>query len=176
MKPKFPAWIYTVIVVMGIYCSERKPFVDGTVVAPAPKTTQIAKPGSHYNDTILVHSNSAVFYSPDSIQLQEIKSFNDSRVFEGIMHECFYQQRNARNVLKMEYPGIKIVEVKNARYLLFRKESKETEVIDLNRQNDPCGLFLFDPARSPKLADMMNIESELGFYFSKNRHKLQKNG
>ncbi len=155
-----------IIVMMGIYCSERRPFVDGTVAAPGGITTQLAKPGSHYNDTIWINSNSAVFYSPDSIQLQEIKTVTDSRVFEGIMHECFYQQRNARMVLKTDYPGIKIIEVNNARFLAFKKESKETVVIDLNR-HDPCGLFLFDPAQSPKLADMMNIESELGFYFYK---------
>jgi hypothetical protein len=39
-------------------------------------------------------------------------------------------------------------------------------VIDLNTQNDPCGIFIFDGHKKAKLADMTNIDSELGFYFS----------
>jgi hypothetical protein len=37
----------------------------------------------------------------------------------------------------------------------------------LNDKNDPFGIFLFDGVQSPRLVDMTNIESELGFYFSK---------
>ena len=43
----------------------------------------------------------------------------------------------------------------------------EKNTIDLNTQNDPCGILLFDGRQAPRLVDMTNIETELGFYFSK---------
>jgi hypothetical protein len=30
-----------------------------------------------------------------------------------------------------------------------------------------CGIFLFDGKKEPELADMMNIDTALGFYFEK---------
>ena len=70
-------------------------------------------------------------------------------------------------VLKKNYPDVEIRDVINARYLLFNKTDGRKELIDLNDKNDPCGLLLFDSRHSPRLVDMTNIESELGFYFSK---------
>jgi hypothetical protein len=125
------------------------------------------KPPCSFSDTIKISVPSAVFFTPDSLQLEKIKAITDSMIFDGIMHDCFYQQRNSRIVLSKYYPRIKIIEVINVRYLLFEKKGSEKEYIDLNTKNDPCGIFLFDAAKAPKLIDMTNIESELGFYFSK---------
>jgi len=43
----------------------------------------------------------------------------------------------------------------------------KVEVIDLNTKNDPCGLFVFNGQKPPLLVDMTNIDTDLGFYFSK---------
>ena len=82
------------------------------------------------------------------------------------MHDYFYQMRNARLVLKKYYPNIKIKEVKNVRYLLFERADGKKEYVDLNTKDEPCGLFIFDGKKEPKIVDMMNIDTELGFYFS----------
>ena len=125
------------------------------------------KPSSSYSDTVEIILSSAVFYNPDSLQLEKIKAVTDAGVFESTIHEFFYQMRNSRMVLRKYYPHIEIREVKNARYLLFKKTDGLKELIDLNDKNDPFGIFLFDGRHSPRLVDMTNIESELGFYFSK---------
>lgn len=124
------------------------------------------KPPSTYNDIAEIDYPAAVFYSPDSVQLQKIKEITDPGVFESTMHDCFYQMRNARGVIKKYYPHIKIVEVSKVRYLLFKKTGPG-ERIDLNEKNDPCGLFLYDGNQPARLVDMTNIDSELRFYFSK---------
>ena len=87
-------------------------------------------------------------------------------IFESMVHDCFFQMRNSRMVLKKNHTQVKIIEVKNARYLLFINAAGEKEAIDLNTKNDPCGLFIFDGVKAPRLVDMTNIDSELGFYFS----------
>jgi hypothetical protein len=154
------------MMMLGLYCTSRQQNIDQPKDNNAAKPGKKTKPASSYNDTIMISSPAAVFYSPDSLQLQKIKSTTESQVFEGTMHECFYQMRNSRMVLKKDYPAVRIIEMKNARYLLFKKSNNENELIDLDKKNDPCGIFIFDAMHSPRLVDMTNIETELGFYFS----------
>ena len=88
-------------------------------------------------------------------------------IFESSIHDCFYQMKYSRNVLQRSWPEIKIVEIRNVRFVLFIFKNGNKECIDLNTKNDPCGIILFDGNKQAKLADMTNIDSELGFYFSK---------
>ena len=41
------------------------------------------KPGSSFRDTLSVDFPVAVFYSPDSLQLEKIKAITNPRTFEG---------------------------------------------------------------------------------------------
>jgi hypothetical protein len=134
---------------------------------PKPVPVIKSKPPSNYPDTLLVEEKAAVFFYPDSIQLKKIEEITDKTVFESTTHESFYQIRNSKIVLKENWPGLKIIEAKNTRFLLFRKSNAATTVIDLDTKNDAYGLFLFDGKKGPHFADMMNIETELFRYFSK---------
>jgi hypothetical protein len=131
----------------------------------APKPLIIKKPPSSFNDTVVIDREAAVFYNPDSLQMQKIKSVNEERVYATITHDCFYMMQNARDVIRKFWPRIRIVEVVRARYLLFVRNNKNKICIDLNAKNNICGLFLFDPKKNPELADMPNINTSLGFYF-----------
>lgn len=107
----------------------------------------------------------AVFYNPDSVQLARIKAITAFKEFESEQHNCFYLMRNARMVLKKYWPQIRMIETSRARYLLFVKDNTNRILIDLDKQGDMCGIFLFNGASSPELADMMNIDTALRFYF-----------
>lgn len=131
------------------------------------KFRNIKKPPSSFNDTIIVSRKSAVFYNPDSLQMEKIKSVNEKMIFATITHDCYYQMQNARNVIRQYWPHIRIIEVIKARYLLFVKADNSKIYIDLNAKNDICGLFLFDPKKNPEIVDMPNIDTFLGFYFGK---------
>jgi hypothetical protein len=124
------------------------------------------KPSSGYSDTLKIDSRSAIFYYPDSLQLERIKAVTDKNVFDGSMHEYFYQFKYVHNELNKYWPGIKIVEAKNVRYLLFIKADKSSEIIDLDTKYDPYGLFIFDPKKNPVPLELTNAPSEIGFYFS----------
>ena len=123
------------------------------------------KPSSNYRDSLHINSPAAVFYHPDSLQLLRIKATMDSTVYDATMHEFFYQMRNARIVIKKNKPGLKIIEAKNCRYLVFHKKDGTAEFIDLDTKNDAYGLFLFNLNKSPLLVDIMNIDTALSFYF-----------
>ncbi len=154
-------------VVLYISCSSspRNPATDAG--KNDDKNTLKRKPPASFSGTITIDFPAAVLYTPDSLQFEKLKAITDTLIFESIMHEYFYQMKNSRIVLKKYYPRIKIMEVKNARYLLFKKADGQKEYIDLNTKNDPCGMFIFDGRKDPILVDMTNMESELGFYFSK---------
>lgn len=124
------------------------------------------KPPSSFGDTLIVSGKSAVFFNPDSLQLEKIKNITEKMVYESNIHDCFYQMRNARMVLKKYWPRIKVTETTTNRYLLFVKTDKTSTIIDLDSKGDMCGLFLFDGNKKPEFADMMNIETALDFYFA----------
>jgi len=126
----------------------------------------IKKPPSSFGDTVIIDRESAVFYDADSLQMVKIKSVNEERIYATITHDCYYQMQNARKVIRQQWPRIKVVEVIKARYLLFVKRDKSRICIDLDSKNDICGLFLFKPTKDPELADMPNIDTSMGFYFS----------
>jgi hypothetical protein len=127
----------------------------------------IKKPGSSFNDTLIIKSNSAVFYIPDSVQMEKIKKINKKEIFDLLSHNCHYQMQNAWQVIKKDWPQIKIIETSTYRFLLFEKANKDKRCIDLNDKNDICGLFLFDRMKDPVLVDMPNINTQLRLYFSK---------
>lgn len=128
---------------------------------------QQIKPSSSYQDSLSIDARSTVFYQPDSLQLERIKSVTDPGIFEGSMHEYFFQQRNAQIEIKRDYPDLKIIHSQNVRFLVFRKNNNTSEVIDLNKFNDAYGLFIFDPDSIPVLVDMTNLGSAIYPYFYK---------
>ena len=73
--------------------------------------------------------------------------------------------RNARMVLKKYWPHIHIIETSEYRYLLFIRADNSQTCIDLDTQQDMCGILLFDRKKEPELIDMMNVDTALGFYF-----------
>ena len=125
------------------------------------------KPPTIFLDTLKIDSQAAVFYYPDSLQLEKIRAKLGASTFDAIMHEYFYQLRYVHNVLNEYRPRIPIVEARNVRFLLFIKADKSSEIIDLDTKYDPYGLIIFDPQKKPSQLDLTNAASEIGFYFSK---------
>ncbi len=151
-------------------CNNNSAEKNKPIVTPEHKTLArkfISKPPSSFEDTLPIKNPCAIFYKPDSIQLEKIKAINKPMVFEGLMHDCFFQMRYSHIVLKKYYPKIKIIETTKARYLLFVKEDKSDSCIDLNSNNDICGMYIFNTKKNPQLVDMTNVDTELDFYFKK---------
>ena len=165
-KSGWLVWLMLIVSLMPSGCHQP----DGKQTAPlaqkpARRPAIIEKPGSSFSDTLRIEGRAAVLFNPDSIQGLKIKAVNEKAVYATITHDCFYQMQNARKVIRQQWPEIQLIEVTSIRYLLFVKADKSTVCIDLNRVNDICGIFMFDPAKNPQLVDMPNIETVLNFYF-----------
>jgi hypothetical protein len=155
------------MIILLIACSE--PSSDKKLIRTKIEKKAIPdkKPSSSFRDTLKINSPAAVFYRPDTLQLEKIKLATDAKIFDGTMHEYFYLIRNAHNVLRKYYPNLKIIDAQNFRYLLFIKADKSVDCIDLDAIRESYGLFIFNSNKLPQFVDMANIDSALGFYFSK---------
>ena len=116
----------SVIVAMHICicsCNDGPAIQNGSaqqaVSQPKAKAPIIKKPVSSFQDTLTIQTLSAVFYNPDSLQLEKIKAVNEPQIYATITHDCFYQMQNARIMIKKDWPKIDIIDNSNARYLLF---------------------------------------------------------
>jgi hypothetical protein len=156
-----------IILLSLLACRHQKNKIETPKDNGKPGNKTIIKPPSIFSDTLKIESKAAVFYYPDSLQLMKIKAGMDTAVYYAIMHEYFSQARYAHIEINKNWPGIKIIDAKHVRYLLFIKAGNNKEIIDLDTKYDPYGLFLFHPSKEPILADMMNINTELNFYFVK---------
>ena len=168
-KTKTPVKLFRTVLFLAvahICCSDPASQQHNLEKQAQPGKERMKKPASNYPDTIHINAPAAIFYNPDSMQLKKIKEIIERQNFETAIHECFYQMKNARQVITKFYPGIKIIEISNARYLLFHKPGGGHEVVDLDQEDEFCGIFLFDGSQSPQHVQMMNIETELGVYFS----------
>lgn len=163
---KYPVLVYWLFFFLWVSCNEANKQMASEPKNGTGKLPFKQKPPSSFSDTLLIEASSAVIYQPDSVQLLKIKTVTDSMVFKGSLHEFFYQIRNARMVLKKHYRDIKVIEAKNVRWLSFVKRNGEKTFFDLDTIGDPFGMILFDGFQIPKLVDMTNIDSELGFYFT----------
>ena len=142
------------------------------IVSYEAKTETIAevkqvstKPGSSFQNMLIITESCALFYKPDSVQKQKIKAVTESQIFESSMHDFFYLQRYARKFLKEHWRGLKIIEAKNVRFLFFIKKDRSSEIIDLDKLDDSYGLILFNRIKSPLQIDMANVETEVPDYF-----------
>lgn len=165
---KFFLHVFTsIFVIIYLYsCTNTNSSKKNKTKLPAtPHAVRYKKPPSSYNDTLVINNISAVLYNPDSLQLNKIQAIIEKELYETDVHNCFYLMRNARIVLKKYWPRIHVIESSEYRYLLFIKADNSQTCIDLNSKEDMCGIFLFDRKKEPELIDMMNIDTDLGFYF-----------
>ena len=74
----------------GIVLSCNTHGSNPTVAVKAAATAiRLTKPPSSHQDTLIVRGNAAVFYYPDSLQLNKYKAAIDSNAYKSIDHEFF---------------------------------------------------------------------------------------
>lgn len=156
---------FLVTVLIIISCADQPGNINKDPGTKQQKVNKVTKPPSSFTDTLVIKVSAAVFFRPDSLQLLKLKAITSSKDFESETHNWYYQVRNARMVIGKNWPQVHIMETFRARYLLFIKKDQQKAMIDLDKQGDMCGIFLFDGKKDPELVDMMNIDSFLGFYF-----------
>jgi hypothetical protein len=58
-----------------------------------------------------------------------------------------------------------VIHAEDKKYLKFISPDKSLTVINLDTLTDPWGMFLFNPGKKPRLADITSIEEEYNKYY-----------
>ncbi len=158
-------WVALLICIKGFLpgCSGQQE-TDKENKESKPEPQVILKPGSSFQDTLIVNTRSVVFFNADSVQQEKFSKVISVGSFESIKHDCFYQMGNVRTVIKNDWPKVEVNEAFNKRYVLFIKRDGSKVYIDLDKL-DVCGVILFNGIKDPQTVDMTNIETELRYYF-----------
>lgn len=126
------------------------------------------KPKSTVSDSMVILGRAAVFYYPDSIQLNKIKSITDPQIADGTMHELQFQIKYSKKIIRSNWRELNILDARNVRFLVFKKDTGNQIIIDLDTFDDPYGLFVFNGNKAPVWIDMTNLEQGLHYYFNVN--------
>jgi hypothetical protein len=114
-------------------------------------------------DTLTIDKKAAVYYQPDSLQMEKrMKRVGESDFREGMDDYIYYINISTEY---LEKQGLRIIDAKNKKYLRFVMTDKKEKLIKLDTLEELWGIYLFDPKKKPHYADIIEIEEDYKKYF-----------
>jgi hypothetical protein len=114
-------------------------------------------------DTLVITYQSAVIFAPDSFKInKQIKAVGEENYKIGYDDEAGLFQQADEFFESVKLPS---VFADSCNYLKFVQQNGTITIIKTDSLKDLYGLFLFDPKKSPKLADVTMAEEEYAKYF-----------
>lgn len=166
--PNFISWGFCIAVAIQFsHCkspSQRKE--ENTSNFKKADTVVPGKPPSSFPDTLIIRSSAAVLYEPDSVQLLNLRAITDSGVFAATLHEYEYQIKTSIAYFAKYRPELPVIHARQVRFLHFVQQNQKDTIIDLNKNGDAYGLYLFRNGYPPYKVEMTNIDTEVPSYFS----------
>ena len=121
------------------------------------------EPRGKVSDTLIIDKKAAVFFQPDSIQIEKReKEIGEENFYIGADDYLFYMHTANDFLDSLKFP---ILEIKDKKYLWFINADKSQTIIKLDTLPELWGIYLFDPSKRPKLVDMTIIDEEYKSYY-----------
>jgi hypothetical protein len=115
-----------------------------------------------YADTLFIDSRAAVFFQPDSLTIEKKIKEQGEEFLLGMDDYLHYMSESQEY---LEKQGVPILHAKGEKYLKFTMADKSFKVINLRKQEDLWGVYLFDPNKKPHYADILDMEEDFKKYF-----------
>lgn len=131
--------------------------ITDTTTAPSP----IIMAGA---DTLVVTRKAAVFYEPDSMQIEKRKqAVGEDDFYTGVEDYAYYLNAAHDFLADTKLP---IMEAKSKKVMEFIGNKQTKQFIKMDTLSDLWGIYFFDPAKgNAKQVDMTMIEEEYKAYF-----------
>jgi hypothetical protein len=113
-------------------------------------------------DTLTIAKTAAVFYQPDSLQIQKRMKRVGETDFRIGMDDYIYSVNTSVEFLQKQ--GLPVFDAKSKKYLKFVSPGKEAQIVRLDTLQELWGMYLFDPKKKPLAVDMTVIEDEYKNY------------
>jgi len=136
---------------------------DTTLKVDTLKEQTAVQPSPLHSDTLIIDRQAAVFYQPDSLQIEKrMKEVGEADFRAGADDYIYYVNTS---VEYLEKRGLPVLDAKNKKYLKFVLTDKQHQVIKLDTLEELWGIYLFAPKKSVYAADMTIIEDEYKSYY-----------
>jgi hypothetical protein len=113
-------------------------------------------------DTLVITQKAAVLYGPDSATIEKRMSDENFRIG---MDDAAGGMQEANEYL--ESVKLPVLDTENKHYIKFVNSNGTSHMIKIDTLPDLAGIYLFDPAKPPRLIDMFSIEKEYADYYKK---------
>ena len=114
-------------------------------------------------DTLTVNNKTAVFFQPDSAQMEEQKRVVGSRKFMSGVDDNISNVSTSTQYLAQQ--GLPVVEAIDKKFIKFVSADNTVQVIKLDTMQKLWGAYLFDPKKAPQVADIAKIDKDFKRYF-----------
>jgi len=115
-------------------------------------------------DTLLVDNKSAIFYVPDTLQIENIKKkIGEENFYTAADDYVFYDGLAHHFLDSLKMPIRNII---GPKVLKFIKKDKSYSSIRLDTVQEFWGLYFFDPTKKEVKVDMTDIKNEYAKYFN----------
>ncbi len=172
MRPSFRHFLLCILTLSSCVTNDNNQKIKTEIQHSTPDTTQqsrlaqtnldkknIVKNG----DTLAIDRKSAVFFQPDSLQMEErMKKVGEKDFRAGADDYIYYINISAEF---LEKQGLPVLNAKGKKYLKFLTSDKKAELVKLDTLRELWGMYLFDPEKKPHYADIIEIEDDYKSYF-----------
>lgn len=124
---------------------------------------QMPLPTPANGDTLTIDRKAAVFYQPDSLQIERrMKEIGEADFRTGMDDYIYYVNTSAEY---LEKQGLPVLDAKDKKWLKFILADKKVQLIKLDTLEELWGMYLFDSKRKAYRVDMTLIEDEYKNYY-----------
>jgi hypothetical protein len=172
MQPSFRFLLLLSLTVFSCATNDQKQEQKAdTLISSADTTQKLDTVGAQIStqsspldtDTLTIDRKAAVFYQPDSLQMERrMKEVSEADFRAGADDYIYYVNTSAEY---LEKEGLPVLDAKNKKYLKFVLADNRVQVIKLDTLEELWGMYLFDPKKKAYAADMTIIEDEYKNYF-----------
>lgn len=115
-------------------------------------------------DTLIVKEKGAVFFEPDSTQIEKRKrEVGEENFYVGTDDYLYYMQQCHTFLSNRKF---KIFEgLQRMRIIKFVMANNKIDIVNLDTLAELWGVFLFDPLKQPYQIDLTQVETEFKAYY-----------
>ena len=124
---------------------------------------QSATPPITNTDTLVIDINAAVYYLPDSIQMEKWKKEVGEKDFETVADDWSFYMNSSSEYLKTT--NLPVKDASDKKVLKFIKADKSVTLVRLDTLSNYWGLYLFSTTKEPQFSDIIMMEESYKSYF-----------
>lgn len=136
---------------------------DKKEITNADTTTPSTNVVANTTDTMVVDKNTAVYYIPDSNQMEKWKMKVGEKDFATVADDWSAYMNSSSEYLKTT--TLPVQDASGKKVLKFVKADKSVTLVGLDTLSNFWGYYLFSTSKEPEFADIIMMEESYKKYF-----------